>query len=110
MLAVDIHKPLTEDERGAIVDAVACRIVARRLETPTIMFLEIHKPLSFLASQATLVAMPLLAPLIGAQHTADLSKLLADRRGIDLLIDRIEEMAAERGNPPPSRPTPERVI
>ena len=41
-------------------------------------------------------AMPFLAPVVGAQRMADLSRLLADRANVELLIDRIEEMAAER--------------
>ena len=109
MLGVDIHTPLSEARREAIADAVARRIVARKLEAPAVMFLEMHKPLSFIASQATLVAMPMLGPLIGAQHTADLSKLLADRHGIDTLIERIEKMAAERENAQSDCRKPERA-
>lgn len=96
MLGVDLHAPLTEDEANRIMDSIAGGIVSRRLETPAVLLLEMHKPLSFIASQAVLVAMPMLGPIIGAQSMADLSKLLAKRENIDLLISRIEDMAAAR--------------
>lgn len=96
MYGVDLHTPLNAADRDAALNAIAAQIVARRLETPAVMFLEMHKPLSFVASQAVVVAVPMLGPLIGAQRMADLSKLLQDRDSIDALIERIEEMAARR--------------
>jgi len=95
-LEIDLGSPLKPDEVSAIADSIARRIVDRRLETPAVFLLETHKPLSFVASQAVLVAMPFLAPVVGAQRMADFSRLLADRANIELLINRIEEMAAER--------------
>jgi len=95
MLGIDIDTPLTEEERDSLIDSIASVIVKRRLETPAILFLEANKPLSFVASQSVLVAMPFLAPLIGAQRTADFSKLLRDRANVDMLISRIEEMASD---------------
>jgi hypothetical protein len=95
VLGVDIDTPLADEERDSLVNSIASAIVKRRLEAPAIFFLEAHKPLSFLASQSVLVAMPFLAPLIGAQRMADLSKLLRDRENVDMLISRIEEMASD---------------
>ena len=96
MLDIDLHKPLTEEQRDAAIDSIAKKVVDRRLETPAVLFLEMHRPLSFIGSQVVLVAMPLLAPLVGAQRTVDFSKLLRDRANVELLILRIEEMAADR--------------
>lgn len=78
------------------MDSIARKVVDRRLEMPAVLFLEMHKPLSFLASQAMLVAMPMFGPLLGAQEMADLSKILRNRENIDLLIERIENMAAAK--------------
>jgi hypothetical protein len=94
VLGVDIDTPLSESERDALIESIATAIVRRRLETPAILFLETHKPLSFIASQSALVAIPFLGPFIGAQRMADLSKLLRDRANIDALVARIEDMAA----------------
>ncbi len=96
MFAIDLDTPLTREQIDSIVDPIAKKIVDRRLEVPAVLLLETHKPLSFVASQATLVAMPMLGPLVGAQRMADFSKILADRANVELLIARIEEMAATR--------------
>ncbi|MDH7600958.1 MAG: hypothetical protein QHI38_02295 [Armatimonadota bacterium] len=79
-----------------MADSIAKYIVDRRLETPAVLFFEMHKPVSFLASQAAIVAAPLLGPLVGMKRMADLSRLLSEREYVELLISRIEEMAAER--------------
>ena len=96
MLRVDLETPLTPDQRQEIVDSVARKVVGRRLETPALLLLEMNKPLSFIASQALLCAMPLVGPIVGAERIAGLSKLLNDRENIDALMSRIEELAAER--------------
>lgn len=96
MHGIDFQTPLSESDRDAAIESIASHIAARRLETPAVMFLEMHKPLSFVASQALVVALPMLGPLIGAQRMADLSKLLQDRANIDTLIERIEDAAARR--------------
>jgi len=93
---IDITTPLTKEELESLVNSVAARVVERRLETVAILLLEMHKPLSFVASQAVLVAMPMLGPLIGMDGMATLSRLLRDRENIELLITRIEEQAAAR--------------
>ncbi|MCE5315373.1 MAG: hypothetical protein ABFD49_06400 [Armatimonadota bacterium] len=95
MSGIDIISPLGEEERASLINSIAGKIVARRLETPVVLFLEMHKPLSFIASQTALVTMPFFAPFIGAQGMADFSKLLRDRENIDRLITRIEELANE---------------
>lgn len=96
MLGHDLDTPLAPDEARGLIDAIAAKVVARRLESPAVVFLEMHKPLSFIASQGMLVAMPMIGPLIGAERMLGYSKLLADRANIDALIQRIEELAVQR--------------
>ncbi len=93
---LDLDTPLTGTDLDEAVNAVAGKIVARRLESPAVLFLEMHRPLSFIASQGLLVALPLLGPLVGSQAIVGFSKLLRDRRNIDRLIERIEQLASER--------------
>lgn len=82
---------LTDSEREAWLDKAAEAVVRRRLEAPAVFFLELHRPLSFLSSQALIVAMPFLAGLVGADNVLKVSKLLEDPRNVERLMDRIEE-------------------
>jgi hypothetical protein len=95
MYDVDLCTPLTDERRGEVIDSIARKIVGRHLETPAVLFLDMHKPLSFVASQAMLVGLPFLGVFFGAQPVADISKLLKDRENVEALIERIEEMSAE---------------
>jgi hypothetical protein len=87
---------ITEEERDRTIEKWARKIVGKGLETPAILFLEMHKPLTFLASQGLLVGMPFLAPFIGVDVVHKYSKLLESRENIELLIRRIEELAADK--------------
>ena len=92
--------PLSPEERDAIINRIARGIVLRRMETPAILFLEVHRPLSFIASQSLVATSPLIAPFIGIENIQIASQLLADRNNVELLIDRIEELAQGRDNRP----------
>jgi hypothetical protein len=87
---------VTDEERDALVEKWAQKIVGRGLEMPVVLFLEMHKPLSFLASQGLIITMPFLGAFVGPETIAKYSKLLEDRQNIERLIQRIEELAAEK--------------
>jgi len=95
MFDTDLTTPLSDERRAEVIDAIARKIVDRRLETPAVLFLDMHKPLSFVASQAMLVGLPFLGIFFGAQPVADVSKLFADPANVEALISRIEQMSAE---------------
>ena len=79
-----------------IIEAVARRIVARRLETAAVLFLEMHKPLAFLASQAAVVATPILGLFAAPQEIECICRLLGSQQAVESLIARIEALAAQR--------------
>ena len=87
---------LTEEQISAAIEDIARHVVRRRLEAPAILFLEIHRPVSFIASQALVVASPFLAPILGVDRLARYGSILQDRANLDALIQRIDELAAER--------------
>jgi len=98
MFDTDITTPLSDERRAEVIDAIARKIVGRRLETPAVLFLDMHKPLSFIASQVMLVGLPFLGIFFGAQPVADVSKLFADPANVEALIARIEELSAQTLN------------
>jgi|DewCreStandDraft_4_1066084.scaffolds.fasta_scaffold53337_2 hypothetical protein len=89
-------EPLPPEERDALVEKIARAVVAKGLETPAILFLEMHKPLSFAASQGLIVASPLIAPLVGFDRVQSAQRLMAERQNVELLIRKIEDYAEER--------------
>lgn len=85
------------DERGErLIEELAQRIVSQRLETPAIFFLEMNKPLTFLASQSLLLATPLLGAFIKPSRIEEYSQLLDSRDNMERLIGRIDELAERR--------------
>jgi hypothetical protein len=86
---------LTSEEEDQLIDNIAKTVVSRGLEAPAIMFLEVTKPLSFIASQFAIVALgPLqwLFELEGPKYTG----LLMKRESVGRIIERIEELAKDK--------------
>jgi len=92
----DWDTDLEPGERDRIIERIADSVVRRGMQTPAILFLEMHKPLSYVASQGVVVLSPLVAPLVGLENLQIASKLMEDRENMELLIQRIEELAEER--------------
>lgn len=84
---------LSPEDRDKMIDELAEKIVDRGMETPAIMFLEMHKPVSFLASQTMLVASPFLAPVFGFEGMQRYSALFSTLDNVELLIQRIEDLS-----------------
>ncbi len=89
-------EPLAPDEREALINRLAKETAGRGLETPTIFFLEMHRPVAFLASQGMIVLGPMLGPLLGIERMQAVSRLLREPGVVDEIIARIEEEATQR--------------
>jgi hypothetical protein len=85
------------DRRDLLIQNLAHRLHRWKLGTPAIALLETHKPLSFVASQALLVAQPLLGLAADHAQIEEYVTLLEDDRSVDRLIHRLEELE-ERGD------------
>lgn len=83
-------------EQVAAVDKVGRFIVRFGMTVPAILALEGMRPLSYVGSQF----MHLLTPSIGAFLTVpewdQFARLLEDRRGLEYVLRRIEELDGER--------------
>ena len=86
---------LSETERE-VLDKIAEFIAERRLETPAIWFLEMHRPLANIGGHALLMASPLLGPIVGMPRVEAFYRALSKPGGLDYLIERIEELSAKQ--------------
>lgn len=86
--------PLDSTRRDALIEDLAQKIARLGLTTPAILFLEAHKPLSFLGSQALLFSQPLLGFLLGDETARDYALLLEDQENVEQLLRSLEGRAA----------------
>jgi hypothetical protein len=95
---------LTDQE---ILDRLAAWVVERRMTAPAILFLESHRPLSFVGSQAMIAASPVVHVFEsffqafgggGWKHTTyqRFAELMEDRDNVERLIVAIERRSQER--------------
>jgi hypothetical protein len=79
------------EQNRELIEQVARQIGDRKLATPALLFLEVIKPFSFLASQGLLLAEPLLSFLYEEPRIGDYAELLADRSNVEHLMVRLEQ-------------------
>ena len=89
-------EPLSEERKQELIDAMARFVVERGLASPAVLFLELHRPLAFVGSQAGIVFSPFLVALFGFQRVDEYTQLMSERENWDRLIERIEELEEER--------------
>lgn len=92
----DMNEPLRPEERDKLIEELAQKVVDRRMETPAILFLEMNKPISFIASQSMIAASPFLIPLVGPAGVRRYSQLFSDPENVELLIEKIEDLSDDR--------------
>jgi len=92
----EMDEPLSDDERDKLINDLAKKIVDRGMETPAVLFLEMHKPISFLAGQSMIAASPFLVPLFGQAGVRGYSQLLNEPDNVERLIRRIEDLSVEK--------------
>ena len=85
---------LNDEENDALIDKLAQEILKRKMEVPAVLMLEMHKPLSYVASQASIVFAPFIVPLAGYDNAQSITRLLSRRENVEKLISRIETLSA----------------
>jgi hypothetical protein len=87
-----------EARKEQIIEKLARAIVARRLEAPAALFLELNRPIGFLFSQAAFFARPFLGFFLPTGDIEATAEVLDDRKAFDQLIARIGEVSAEESS------------
>jgi hypothetical protein len=88
-------KELTDEEAEELIEKAATEIEKRKMSMPAILFLEMHKPLSYIGSQAAIVLAPFIVPFVGFDLVNNYSRLFAKRENIEKLIVRLENPREE---------------
>ena len=98
-----------EARKSEITEKLARAIVARRLEAPAALFLELNRPLGFLFSQAAFFARPFLSFFLRPDDVEAAAEVLDDPGALDRLLDRVGELSAtmRAGGHRNARPTEE---
>ena len=91
---------LTEEETRRLVENLAKKIRKRKMETPAVLMLEMHKPLAFVGGQAMVAFSPFLIPFLGFDRVNDYSRLLSKRENWEMLLDAIERPDSENDPDP----------
>ena len=88
---------LTPEEEERLLEKAASEILRRKMQTPAILALEAHKPLSNVIAQSMIVFSGFLIPFLGFQNVNDYSRLLQKRENVEKLICLLER--GEQGKP-----------
>jgi hypothetical protein len=91
----EAERQAREERQAQVLEKLARGIVARRLETPAALFIELNRPLGFLFSQAAFFARPFLSFFLPVAEVEAAAQALDDPRALSRLLDRIAELGAE---------------
>ncbi len=91
--AVDPPGPAVPNEQEAVAVEWVCRqVVQRHLTTPTLLFLEMSRPLNFVGAQSLHFFGPILSSLSNGEGCRHFATFLERRGSVDYLIGRIEAL------------------
>lgn len=81
---------LTQEEENVLIEKAAREVERRRLEAPAILALEMHKPLAYVGSQASIAFAPFIAPFLGFDFINNYSRLFSKQENVERLLKRLE--------------------
>lgn len=76
-----------------LMETIAIEVEKRQMSAPVIMFLEMHRPLSFVTSSFLLTLGPLLSIFFTIPNFQRVVELMEQRENVGLLLDLIEKAA-----------------
>lgn len=83
-------KPLSDEDKTNLVQRLSQEIKKRHLETPAILFLEMHKPLANVVGHAAVAFSPFIMPFLGFKTVDEYSQFFSDRSNVEMLIQELE--------------------
>ncbi len=86
---------LTPERRDELIDFVATKITKYGMTTPAIFFFETARPLSFIGSQLTWFASPILGIFVNETNVEEIALMLEDRSNVERLLQRLEAIEFE---------------
>jgi hypothetical protein len=87
-----------QEQGEQLIEQLLQQINRKRLTLPVLLFLQVTRPLGFIASQGLLLCQPLFGFSSTTPQIADYADLLADRANIDRLVARLEDVDRSYGN------------
>lgn len=87
---------VSPERRDELINKVAEQVVKRGLETPATFFVEMNRPLSFIGGQALVFIAPVLGVIFDQRTIEEFARLMEDRKNIDRLLDKIEDLSKKR--------------
>lgn len=91
--AIDDPKTIEPtDAQRALVDRLVQEVMHRGLATPTLVFLEMSRPLNFLGAQALHFFRPFLRVFTNSTAPRELAEFFEQRGSIEFVCRRLEEL------------------
>lgn len=82
---------LSVEQRDLLIERLVQKVSSLGLTAPAILFLEAHKPFSFIGSQALLFLQPLLGFLLGDETISQYAQLFEDQANVERLLQLLEQ-------------------
>ncbi len=84
------NEELTPEQEEELLEKAAQMVEKRKMVAPAIIVLEMHKPLSYIAANATVTLAPFIVPFLGYDAVHDYSRLLKKPANVERLIQKLE--------------------
>jgi acyl-CoA reductase-like NAD-dependent aldehyde dehydrogenase len=84
------EEELSPDQEEVLLERAAVAVEKRKMVAAAILVLEMHKPLAYVAANATVTFAPFIVPFLGYDAVHDYSRLLKKPGNVERLIQKLE--------------------
>lgn len=86
---------ISPERRDEIIEWAAQQIHKRGLTTAAVFFIEMNRPITYVGSQAVHFFAPFVNTIFDNRLATEIGHLMSDRKNIDMLINRLEDLVRE---------------